>query len=149
MKTRVIICTCLVLLLSPVVIMAADGPYISGHIGASWLSNVDFDGSVPGIRISSEVEFETGIHLGAAFGYDFGEFRVEGEFGYRSHEFKETTDLELNGIPSLTGKMNVVLLWFSKVGFFLLLFVHALPNKPKLEKKVNNYVKSLLFCAGI
>ena len=99
MKTRVTICTCLVLLLSPAVVIAADGPYISGHIGASWLSNADFDGSVPGIRLSSEVEFDTGVHLGAAFGYDFGEFRVEGEFTYQSHEFKEVTDLELNGIP--------------------------------------------------
>ena len=99
MKPRVTICTCLVLLLSPAVVIAADGPYISGHIGASWLNNADFDGSVPGIRISSEVEFDTGLLLGAAVGYDFGEFRVEGEFEYRSHEFKEVTDLELNGIP--------------------------------------------------
>ena len=99
MKTSVTICTFLVMLLSPALVIAADGPYISGHIGASWLSNADFDGGVPGIRFSSEVEFDTGIHLGAAFGYDFGAFRVEGEFGYQSHEFKETTDFELNGIP--------------------------------------------------
>ena len=99
MKTRVTICFCLVLLLSSIVVIAADGPYVSGNIGASWLSNADFDGSVPGIRFSSEVEFDTGIHLGAAFGYDFGEFRVEGEFGYQSHEFEEMTDFELNGIP--------------------------------------------------
>ena len=81
MKTRVTICSCLLFVLSPAVVIAADGPYISGHIGASWLSNADFDGSVPAIRISSEVEFDTGLHLGAAYGYDFGEFRVEGEFG--------------------------------------------------------------------
>lgn len=99
MKTTITICTCLVLLLSPAVIMAADGPYISGNIGASWLSNADFDGKVPGISISSEVEFDTGLHVGAAVGYDFGEFRFEGEFGYQSHEFTEMTDLELNGIP--------------------------------------------------
>lgn len=99
MKIRVTICTCLLLLLSPAVVIAADGPYISGHIGASWLSNADFDGSDPGIRLSSEVEFDTGLHLGAACGYDFGEFRVEGEFGYQSHEFKKMTDIELNGIP--------------------------------------------------
>ena len=62
MKTRIIIWTWLVLLLCPAVVIAADGPYISGHIGASWLNNVDFDGSVPGTRFSSEVEFDTGIH---------------------------------------------------------------------------------------
>lgn len=99
MKTRVTLCTCLLLLLSPAVVIAADGRYISGQIGASWLSNADFDGSVPGIRFSSEVEFDTGIHLGVAYGHDFGKFRVEGEFGYQSHEFKEVTDLEINGIP--------------------------------------------------
>ncbi|MDH3689380.1 MAG: outer membrane beta-barrel protein [Gammaproteobacteria bacterium] len=99
MKTRVTICTCLILLLSPAVVIAADGRYISGHIGASWLSDADLDGSVPGIRFSSEVEFDTGIHLGGAYGHDFGEFRVEGEFGYRSHEFEEVTDLEINGMP--------------------------------------------------
>ncbi len=100
MKTKVAICTCLVLLLSPAAVVAADdGPYISGHIGASWLSNADFEGSVPGIRFSAEVEYDTGVHLGGAFGYDFGEFRVEGEFGYESHEFTKMTDLEINGIP--------------------------------------------------
>ena len=99
MKTGVTICTCLFSLCSPAVVVAADGPYISGHIGASWLSDADFDGNVPGIRLRSEVDFDTGIHLGAAVGYDFGDFRVEGEFGYQSHEFEEMEDVELNGMP--------------------------------------------------
>lgn len=98
MKTTGIICTCLLLLLSPAVVIASDGQYISGHIGANWLSDADFNGS-PGLTVSSEVEFDTGLHLGAAYGYDFGEFRVEGEFGYQSHEFKKMKDIKLNGIP--------------------------------------------------
>ena len=99
MKTSVTICTGLVLLLSLTVVMAADGPYMSGRTGASWLNNADFDGNVPGIEFSSDVEFDTGVHLGAAVGYDFGQFRVESEFGFQSHEFEEMTDLKINGIP--------------------------------------------------
>ena len=99
MKARVTISTCLVLFLFPAVVIAADGLYISGHIGASWLSNADFNRNDSGIRLSSEVEFDTGLHLGSAVGYDFGKIRVEGEFGYRSHEFDKMTDIVLNGSP--------------------------------------------------
>ena len=99
MMTRVTISTCLVLILSPAVVIAADRPYVSGHIGASWLSMANFDEDAPGLRLRSEIEFDTGLHLGAAVGYDFGKFRVESEFGYQSHEFEELTDIEFNGTP--------------------------------------------------
>jgi opacity protein-like surface antigen len=99
MKTRIAIFTCLLLFLPPAVATAAEGLYMSGHLGASWLSDADFDGSNPAIRLRSEVEFDPGVHLGAAIGYDFGRFRFEGEFGYRSNEFKEMKDIELNGLP--------------------------------------------------
>lgn len=100
MNARVIICicACLVVPLFSAVPIAADGPYISGNMGASWLGDADFDGTVLGIRLRSEVEFDTGLHLGASVGYDFEDFRVEGEFGYRSHEFKEMKEIDLNGM---------------------------------------------------
>jgi opacity protein-like surface antigen len=99
MKAKATIFTCLALLLSPAAVIAGDGPYLSVHVGPSWLSDADLDGSDPGIRLRSEVEFDTGIRLGGALGYDFGEFRVEGQFGYHSHELEEVTDIQVNGVP--------------------------------------------------
>ena len=96
---RVVVLVCLVSLVSPGVVAAGDGPYVSANVGPSWLRESSFNGRVPAIRIDSEVEFDTGIHLGAALGYDFGTVRVEAEFGYRSHEYEEMRNIKLNGTP--------------------------------------------------
>lgn len=54
--------------------LAAEGPYFGVQAGATWLDDVEGDGV--------NIEFDTGYNLGAAAGYDFGQFRAEGEIGY-------------------------------------------------------------------
>jgi opacity protein-like surface antigen len=49
------------------------------------LSDSDLtDSTVPGITVNTE--FDTGLALGAALGYDFNRFRVEGEISYQKND---------------------------------------------------------------
>ncbi len=67
---------------------AANGKmYFSGSAGVSITNDLDF----PGINIS----FDPGFNVGGALGYDFGQFRAEGEIRYSSVDIDE-----VNGIPS-------------------------------------------------
>lgn len=67
---------------------AANGKmYFSGSAGLSITDDLDF----PGINIS----FSPGFNVGGALGYDFGQFRAEGEIRYSSVDVDE-----VNGIPS-------------------------------------------------
>jgi opacity protein-like surface antigen len=67
---------------------AANGKmYFSGSAGLSITEDLDF----PGINIS----FSPGFNVGGALGYDFGQFRAEGEIRYSSVDVDE-----VNGISS-------------------------------------------------
>ncbi len=57
------------LVLSATVASAAErkGPYLGAYVGVT----------IP--------EYDSGLALGATGGYDFGKFRLEGEFGYKDH----------------------------------------------------------------
>jgi len=62
-------------------VSAADtGGYISGRFGFVSLtdSNFSFGGGIP----DDEMSFDTGFAFMGAGGYDFGMFRLEGEFSY-------------------------------------------------------------------
>jgi opacity protein-like surface antigen len=66
---------------------AASGKlYFSGSAGLSINEDMDF----PGINVS----FDPGWNVTGAVGYDFGQFRAEGEIGYRTADIDEA-----NGIP--------------------------------------------------
>lgn len=54
--------------------LAKDGLYIAPSLGLLVPQSQDFDGG--------KVEFDNGWTLGAAAGYRFGQFRVEGELAY-------------------------------------------------------------------
>ncbi len=73
-------------------------PYISANVGASWLDDSSLTASDIGINVKSDMEFDTGYLLGAAIGYDFGQFRLEGEFEYRFHDIDKWKDITINGI---------------------------------------------------
>ena len=64
------------------------GPYVSGGVGVSFLSDSDttfFD--INGDPIDTVIEFDSGYALSGAMGYRFrNDFRVEGEIGYRHHK---------------------------------------------------------------
>jgi len=64
---------------------SADGIYVSGDLGFAMASDSDLtDSAVPGITVNTE--FDSGLALGAALGYDFNRFRVEGEISYQKND---------------------------------------------------------------
>ena len=66
-------------------VYSAEGIYVSGNLGFAMLSDSDLtDSTVPGITVNTE--FDTGLALGAALGYDFNRFRVEGEISYQKND---------------------------------------------------------------
>ena len=65
--------------------VSAEGLYVSGNIGFAMASDSDLtDSTVPGITVNTE--FDTGLAFGAALGYDFNRFRVEGEISYQKND---------------------------------------------------------------
>lgn len=68
----------------------AAGGYLGVEGGAVWLSDASF--KVAGIQFG-DVEFDTGYAVGAVGGYNFGTFRLEGEFVYRANDNKQINSL--------------------------------------------------------
>jgi len=67
----------------------AAGPYIGGEAGAVFLSTAKFTSD--NTADNSEVKSKTGFGLGLLGGFDFGTYRLEGEFAYRKNNLKEIT----------------------------------------------------------
>jgi opacity protein-like surface antigen len=67
----------------------AAGPYAGGEAGATFLatSKLTFDDGT-----SEDVKSKVGFGLGLVGGYDFGTYRLEGEFAYRKNNNNEATD---------------------------------------------------------
>jgi opacity protein-like surface antigen len=72
----------------------AAGPYLGVEGGAVFLSTstLTFDDGT-----SEDFKAKTGFGLGVVGGYDFGTYRLEGEFAYRKNNNKESID---NGVTS-------------------------------------------------
>jgi opacity protein-like surface antigen len=86
MKTNLlIIFVCVLLFFFSTPVCSAEGLYVSGNIGFAMASDSDLtDSTVPGVTVNTE--FDTGLALGAALGYDFKRFRVEGEISYQKND---------------------------------------------------------------
>ena len=68
---------------------AAQGKmYIAGNFGFGILTDSDDQGV--------ELSFDPGWGLNGAFGYDMGQYRVEGEIGYRMYDLDE---VRIGGVP--------------------------------------------------
>jgi len=66
-------------------VYSAEGLYVSGNFGFAMASDSDLtDSTVPGVTVNTE--FDTGLALGAALGYDFNRFRMEGEISYQTND---------------------------------------------------------------
>ena len=65
--------------------------YVSGNIGISWMSDTEIE-DIIGLADYAGEDFELGFGSGltllGAFGCDYGDYRVEGEFGYQSNDVK-------------------------------------------------------------
>ena len=79
-----------ILLLAVLAVPAfAAGPYVGAEAGAVFLSDTTFSSAGnPDINLKND----TGYGLGLVGGYDFGTYRVEGEFAWRKNDNKEATD---------------------------------------------------------
>lgn len=74
---------------------SAEGPYLSANLGIAALSDSDItDSTFPGIDM--ELSYDTGWAFGAAVGYGFSNFRVEGEVSYQSNDIDETSALGIS-----------------------------------------------------
>jgi opacity protein-like surface antigen len=98
-KNLLIIFVCVQAFFFSAPVYSAEGLYVSGNIGFSMASDSDLtDSTVPGITVNTE--FDTGLALGAAIGYDFNKFRVEGEISYQKNEIDKIGAQGVLFVPS-------------------------------------------------
>jgi opacity protein-like surface antigen len=80
--------SCLFLILSSTMVFAeSQGLYIGGRLGAGFPNDATL--SEEGVAFTVDTEFDTGMVLEGAVGYDFGMFRAEGEIGYRKNDVEK------------------------------------------------------------
>jgi len=72
------------------------GPYVSGFIGGSAVTNTDVTSTnfstLPAGTIRDRVEFDPSINIGGTGGFDFGVVRLEGELSYKHGEISAVND---------------------------------------------------------
>lgn len=66
---------------------ASAKPYISGTIGLGMPGGMEIE------EVEDAVEYDTGLALAAAVGYDFGDVRLEGELSYLSSDVDSILDV--------------------------------------------------------
>ena len=94
-KNLLIIFVCILVFFFSAPVFSAEGLYVSGNLGFAMASDSDLtDSAVPGITVNTE--FDTGLALGAALGYDFNRFRVEGEISYQKNDIEK---ISAQGVP--------------------------------------------------
>jgi len=77
----VVVCLSMLLMLPGVSLSAgpAPGPYVSTQLGGI----IQSDSTITGTDFSAKIQYKPGFAVGAAGGYNFGMFRIEGELGYQ------------------------------------------------------------------
>ncbi len=84
------------------------GPYVSGFIGVSGVSNTDvttFDFNTGG-SFNERAKFDPSINIGGTGGFDFGMVRLEGELSYKRGEFSSVTSTDAAGATSQFTNMD-------------------------------------------
>ncbi len=107
MKKKISTIACCAMLLSiSTIAYSAEGPYVNANLGLAIPSDSDMtDSTLPGITI--DIEADTGLALGVAAGYDFGNnIRLEGEIAYQKNDLDKArlwgVDIDLTGDTSST-----------------------------------------------
>src|SRR5512136_2152421 len=105
-------------LLLPVICQATPprpGAYVTGFAGVSIPQDTDV--TSPDGFINDRVEFDPGLFIGAAGGFDFGYLRLEGELSYRYSEIKSVIDRPTGTpFPNVDGNLGVVA-WMANAFF--------------------------------
>ena len=108
MKIKFLILSCLVLTFFVAAkAYSAEGYYIGGNIGAGMLSDSDI--SAPNV-VNGELSYDTGMVFGAVVGYDFNQFRVEGEIGYQENDVDNFSagGVSLDGSGDVNGTVFLI-----------------------------------------
>ena len=66
----------------------AEGQYISGMGGASWIQNLQIKSTYSNENYTDNYKLETGFSLLGAIGCNHGNYRIEGELGYQRSNLK-------------------------------------------------------------
>ena len=94
MKSRVPVFLVFLLLTVLAIPAYAAGPYVGVEGGATFLEKAKV--TAPGSP-DFDLKTKTGFGLGLVGGFDFGTYRLEGEFAYRRNNNKEVTGAGLTG----------------------------------------------------
>lgn len=104
MKSRMAFVFCIVVVAFFAAPALAAGPYVGGQAGAVFLS----DSSVSGPGVRGDIEFDTGYGLGVAGGFDYGTWRLEGEFTYRANDIDQFSGFGFSGPNGDTSSMALM-----------------------------------------
>jgi opacity protein-like surface antigen len=106
MKKKFLTIACCATLLSiSTTAYSAEGLYVSGNIGAAILSDSDVTNTKPAGNNGS-LEYDTGVALGVAVGYDYGnDIRAEIEIEYQKND-TSTFDPSGAGAVNSTGDVS-------------------------------------------
>ena len=120
MKKKLIAFPVLVILSLPAICLAIPpypGPYMSGFVGVSALTNTDVTSTTfgPGATtFNDRVEFDPGINIGGAGGFDFGFVRLEGELSYKNGEMSKITEQRSGAtIANVDGRLGAFAMMFN------------------------------------
>ncbi len=101
MKNKLMLFSCIFVLLLSSNVFAIEGLYISGNIGPSILEDSEIQEKEAGTTRLADFEFDTGITGGVAIGYDFGDSRIEAAVDYKYHELGKIKDYTVTGSGNL------------------------------------------------
>ena len=97
MKSRMMFVLCILAVSVFAAPAFAAGPYVGAELGFVSLS----DSTLSGPGGSVDLEFDTGFGAGLVGGFDFGTYRLEGEFAYRTNDHDKISAFGLS--PSADG----------------------------------------------
>ncbi len=95
MKSRMAFMFCIVVVAFFAAPALAAGPYVGAQAGAVFLDDASFSGTGG----SGDIKFDTGYGAGVFGGFDYGTWRLEGEFTYRKSDNKDGTIIGLGSGP--------------------------------------------------
>ena len=88
MKSRMAFVFCVVVVAFFAAPALAAGPYIGAQAGAVFLDDATISDSAG----SLDVKFDTGYGVGVFGGFDYGTWRLEGEFTYRANDHDQVSE---------------------------------------------------------
>lgn len=113
-------CLFISLMIPAVSFSAAPGPYLSGQVGMSFMTDSDWGDDSDTV----EIRFDSGLAANIAVGYNLGMGRVEAELGYQKNDIDE-----LHGYAAtVKAEGDVSCVSFLVNGYFD--FVNASPITP-------------------